>query len=97
MQIGELARQSGVSRDTLRYYEKTGLIRSVFRQDNGYRDFPAEAAGRLAFIKKCSRWVSRSAESVRCSTSLTNGGPPAGQSGPRLRKSSRNWTRKSTH
>jgi DNA-binding transcriptional MerR regulator len=52
MQIGDVARQSGISRDTLRYYEKTGLIQSVARQDNGYRDFPTEVVGRLAFIKK---------------------------------------------
>lgn len=38
MKIGELARHTNVSTDTLRLYEKQGLIRSD-RRDNGYRDF----------------------------------------------------------
>lgn len=38
MKIGELARLTNVSTDTLRLYEKQGLIRSD-RRDNGYRDF----------------------------------------------------------
>lgn len=38
MRIGELARQAEVSTDTLRFYEKRGLIRSE-RRANGYRDF----------------------------------------------------------
>lgn len=38
MQIGELSKRSGVSRHTLRYYEKRGLIRSV-RRPNGYREY----------------------------------------------------------
>ncbi len=39
MRIGRLAEASGVSRDTLRYYEKQGLIRAD-RWPNGYRDYP---------------------------------------------------------
>lgn len=38
MKIGELAQRTNVSTDTLRLYEKQGLIRSE-RRDNGYRDF----------------------------------------------------------
>ncbi len=40
MQIGELAAASGLSRDTLRFYERQGLLRA-HRRDNGYRDYPA--------------------------------------------------------
>lgn len=39
MRIGRLAEASGVSRDTLRYYEKQGLIRAD-RWPNAYRDYP---------------------------------------------------------
>jgi len=39
MQIGELAERSGLSRDTLRFYEKRGLIASL-RRPNGYRHYP---------------------------------------------------------
>jgi len=38
MRIGELSNKTDVSRDTLRLYEKLGLINSV-RRGNGYRDF----------------------------------------------------------
>ncbi|MFY0622085.1 MAG: MerR family transcriptional regulator [Pelagimonas sp.] len=38
MRIGELAERCGISRDTLRLYEREGLISSV-RRNNGYRDF----------------------------------------------------------
>lgn len=45
MRIGQLARQAGVSTDTLRLYESLGLIRAT-RSANGYRDYP-EGTGRL--------------------------------------------------
>lgn len=41
MKIGELSRRTRVSTDTLRLYEKRGLIRSE-RMANGYRDFDRE-------------------------------------------------------
>ncbi|TMV09766.1 MerR family transcriptional regulator [Ruegeria sediminis] len=45
MRIGELARRSGLSRDTLRFYERQGLIRSTPGPDatNSYRDYPEDA------------------------------------------------------
>ncbi|MEK0164166.1 MerR family transcriptional regulator [Phaeobacter sp. JH20_36] len=45
MRIGELARLSGVSRDTLRFYERQGLIHSApgAEPTNSYRDYPEEA------------------------------------------------------
>ncbi|WP_342117724.1 MerR family transcriptional regulator [Pseudoduganella sp. OTU4001] len=50
MQIGELAQVTGISRDTLRYYEKRGLLRAR-RSGNGYRDYPPEAADWLRYIR----------------------------------------------
>jgi MerR family copper efflux transcriptional regulator len=41
MRIGELAERAGVSCDTLRLYERQGLIQAD-RRANGYRDFPAQ-------------------------------------------------------
>ncbi len=44
MRIGVLARQLGVSADTLRFYERSGLLPTPPRTDNGYREYgPAEA------------------------------------------------------
>jgi MerR family Zn(II)-responsive transcriptional regulator of zntA len=40
MQIGELAKRSGLPIDTLRYYEKQGLIPEPPRKASGYRDYP---------------------------------------------------------
>jgi DNA-binding transcriptional MerR regulator len=43
MRIGELARELGVSADTLRFYEREGLLPRPPRTENGYRDYgPAE-------------------------------------------------------
>lgn len=50
MQIGELAARSGLSTDTLRYYERQGLI-DAQRSGNGYRRYPADVETRLALIR----------------------------------------------
>ncbi|PHV06906.1 MerR family transcriptional regulator [Janthinobacterium sp. BJB412] len=50
MQIGEIANATGLSRDTLRFYEKRGLLRAR-RSDNGYRDYPPEAVDWLRYIR----------------------------------------------
>lgn len=54
MKIGELAVASGVSRDTLRFYEKRGLIRPA-RGTNGYRDYPEEAAIIVSFVRMAQK------------------------------------------
>jgi MerR family copper efflux transcriptional regulator len=50
MQIGALSRATGLSRDTLRFYEKRGLLRSR-RLANGYRDYPPEAVQWLCYLR----------------------------------------------
>lgn len=50
MQIGEIAEATGLSRDTLRFYEKRGLLRAR-RSANGYRDYPVEAVDLLRYIR----------------------------------------------
>ncbi|MRX11308.1 MerR family transcriptional regulator [Pseudoduganella sp. FT25W] len=50
MQIGEIASATGLTRDTLRFYEKRGLLRAR-RSANGYRDYPPEAVDWLRYIK----------------------------------------------
>lgn len=50
MQIGEIATATGISRDTLRFYEKRGLLRAR-RSANGYRDYPPEAVDWLRYIR----------------------------------------------
>jgi DNA-binding transcriptional MerR regulator len=50
MQIGELSIATGLSRDTLRFYEKRGLL-VARRRGNGYRDYPPEAVGWLCYLR----------------------------------------------
>lgn len=54
MRIGELAAQAGVSRDTIRFYERMGLVAGR-RMANGYRDFPAEAVTWLQYVRTAQR------------------------------------------
>jgi len=50
--IGELAEQAGVNRETLRYYERRGLLKPAGRTASGYRVYNRESAARLLFIKR---------------------------------------------
>jgi len=50
MKIGELAKKAGVAIDTVRYYEKRGLIPRAARTASGYRDYQQHDVARLKFI-----------------------------------------------
>ncbi|WP_339804182.1 MerR family transcriptional regulator [uncultured Marinobacter sp.] len=52
MHIAELERRTGVSRHTLRYYEKAGLLVEVSRQANNYRDYPEQAVQRVQMVRQ---------------------------------------------
>lgn len=52
MTIGALAEASGVSVDTIRFYEKRGLLPAPPRTSGGFRDYGPEAAGRLSAIAR---------------------------------------------
>ena len=49
---GQLARLCGVGPETIRFYERRGLIPEAPRSNSGYRRFGEEAAGRLVFIRR---------------------------------------------
>jgi MerR family copper efflux transcriptional regulator len=51
LRIGELAQRSGVSIDTIRYYERQGLLPRAPRTAGGYRRYSPSAAARLRFIR----------------------------------------------
>lgn len=53
MRIGELGQATGVDTDTIRYYEKEGLLPKPARSDNGYRTYGAAHLERLSFIRHC--------------------------------------------
>jgi len=50
MRVGEIARATGASVRSVRYYERAGLIRAE-RRENGYREFDASAVGRVRAIR----------------------------------------------
>lgn len=51
MKIGELAERSGVSSQTIRYYESIGVLPEPMRMSNGYRAYDDTTIKRLAFIR----------------------------------------------
>lgn len=51
--IGELARATGIDVETIRYYEKSGLLPPPARQSNGYRAYGATHLEQLSFIRHC--------------------------------------------
>lgn len=52
MRSAELAKAGGVHVETLRYYERRGLLAEPPRHGSGYREYPAEALHRLRMIKQ---------------------------------------------
>ena len=53
MKIGELAKLTGCSVQTIRYYEKEKLLKSKTRSEGNFRLYDASAVGQLMFIKHC--------------------------------------------
>lgn len=53
MKIRELSARSGVNAETVRFYEKSGLLPSPQRAANGYRIYDETTLHALAFIKSC--------------------------------------------
>lgn len=52
VKIGELSERTGVGIDTVRYYERQGLMRTAARMASGYRLFDADDVARLHFIRR---------------------------------------------
>ncbi len=50
--VGELAKLAEVNSQTIRYYERQGLLPKPPRSESGYRVFPAESIERIRFIKQ---------------------------------------------
>ncbi len=54
MQISEVAKEFGLTTDTLRYYEREGLIGPIAKGKNGIRNYTEEDIKRIQFVK-CMR------------------------------------------
>ena len=51
MRIGKASREAGVNAQTLRYYERRGLLPKTNRRASGYREYDSATVGRVKFIR----------------------------------------------
>lgn len=63
MKIAEVSKEYGLSADTLRYYERIGLLSNVTRTASGIRDYSEQDCARVQFVK-CMRAASVSIEAL---------------------------------
>lgn len=54
--IGEAARRSGVSVDTIRFYERMGVLPKPPRSDGGYRRYSDASVARIAFVRRAAQF-----------------------------------------
>ena len=71
--IGQLAKLAGVKPDTVRFYERTGLLPRPTRSPSGYRVYDQAAARQLQFVKK-AQTLGFSLDEIRRILSLQGGG-----------------------
>jgi MerR family transcriptional regulator, mercuric resistance operon regulatory protein len=74
MRTSELAGRAAVNPQTLRYYERRGLLAEPARSTGGYRSYPPEAVRRVRFIKRAQQLGFTLAE-VETLLDLAGGGP----------------------
>lgn len=63
MRIAEVVEKYGISADTLRYYERVGLLRHVRRNGSGIRDYSEADCERIGFVK-CMRGANVSIDAL---------------------------------
>ncbi|HET8774645.1 MAG TPA: MerR family DNA-binding protein [Thermoanaerobaculia bacterium] len=52
LRVGDVASKAGVSVDTVRHYERKGVLQNVFRDGSGYRRYPEDAVRRVRVIRR---------------------------------------------
>lgn len=55
MKIGALAQRTDVGIDTIRYYEREGVIPPPMRRESGYRDYGDDDVARLRFVRRAKQ------------------------------------------
>ncbi len=50
--IGQVAKRSGIGIETVRFYERKGLVEEPPRTDSGYRQYPEDVVARIRFIRR---------------------------------------------
>lgn len=75
LQIGELSRRTGCNIETIRYYERIGVLDVPLRRGR-YRSYGEEDVGRLGFVRR-ARELGFTLDEVRALLQLATGGPAA--------------------
>jgi len=86
LKVGELAGVVGVSADTVRYYERAGLLPPPERTAGGYRLYRDDAVDRLRFIQGCQRLGLRLSEIADLLAVRATGQCPCGPAESLLRR-----------
>jgi MerR family transcriptional regulator, mercuric resistance operon regulatory protein len=76
--IGDVARRTGVNIETVRYYERIGLLPKPTRTEGGHRAYDEAALKRLAFVRR-SRDLGFTLDDIRALLSLVAGGFTCGE------------------
>jgi DNA-binding transcriptional MerR regulator len=76
LRAGELAWRTGVSKDALRFYERSGLLAEPRRLPNGYRAYPPEAVERVLWVRRVLATGFTVAEVARVLRVRADGGAP---------------------
>lgn len=53
---GQLAKEAGVGVETIRFYEREGLLAKPHRSPSGYRQYPPGVVARVRFLR-CAQWL----------------------------------------
>ncbi len=72
MRIGDLARQTGCPIETIRYYERVGILPEPQRAHNNYRQYGESHRRRLRFVRRC-RELGFSLEEIRTLLDMIDG------------------------
>lgn len=76
MRTGQLAARAGVNLQTVRYYERRGLLAEPPRRESGYREYGLESVQALRFIKRAQE-LGFTLKEVEQLLHLASGGPQA--------------------
>src|ERR1700760_717582 len=79
LRSGTLAKATGLSADTIRHYEKTGVLRRASRTESGYRIYPAAAVERVLVVQRALRIGFALAELANVLKARDSGGSPCNQ------------------
>jgi DNA-binding transcriptional MerR regulator len=74
VKIGEVAKQAGVSVDTVRYYERVGVLPAAERRPSGYREFTPGAVRRIELTRELQALGFTLAEAVEALAAHDAGG-----------------------